>query len=76
MIQKQKITAAGTDTTGYSYTTAGRLSSVVYASGTLVSYTRDGNGRIQSVSVTLPGGSASTVVSNVTYQPFGPVSGY
>ncbi|MFC3654113.1 hypothetical protein ACFONN_21420, partial [Dyella humi] len=27
-------------------------------------------------SVTLPGGSASTVVSNVTYQPFGPVSGY
>jgi RHS repeat-associated protein len=76
VIQKQQITSAGTDTTGYSYTTAERLSGIVYASGTLVSYARDGDGRIQSVGVTPPGGSASTTVSSVTYQPFGPVSGY
>ena len=76
VIQKQQITSAGTDTTAYSYTAAERLSGIVYPSGTLVSYTRDGDGRIQSVSVTPPGGSASGVVSSVTYQPFGPVSGY
>ncbi|QRN54979.1 RHS repeat-associated core domain-containing protein [Dyella caseinilytica] len=76
VIQKQQVTAAGTDTTGYSYTAAGRLSGIVYPSGTLVSYARDGDGRIQTVTVTPPGGTASAVVSNVTYQPFGPVSGY
>lgn len=76
VVQKKATTAAATDTVGYSYTAAGRLSGVVYSDGTMVSYTRDGDGRIQSVSVTPPGGSAGTVVSHVTYQPFGPVSGY
>jgi RHS repeat-associated protein len=76
VVQKQQITATGTDTTGYSYTAARRLSGIVYPSGTLVSYTRDGDGRIQSISVTPPNGTASTAVSGVTYQPFGPVSGY
>jgi RHS repeat-associated protein len=76
VIQKQQITSAGTDTTGYSVTAAGRLSGIVYPSSTMVSYSRDADGRIQSISVTPPTGSASTAVSNVTYQPFGPVSGY
>ncbi|GAB2574754.1 RHS repeat protein [Dyella jejuensis] len=76
VIQKQQITAAGTDTTTYSYTAAGRLSSIAYPSGTRVSYTRDGDGRIQAIAVTPPNGTASTVVSNVTYQPFGPVASY
>ena len=76
VIQKQQITAAGTDATGYSISNGGRLSGIVYPSGSLVSYTRDGDGRIQSIGVTLPSGAASTAVSGVTYQPFGPVSGY
>ncbi|MFK2873628.1 RHS repeat-associated core domain-containing protein [Dyella lipolytica] len=76
VIQKQQITATNTDTTGYSITQAGRLSGIVYPSGTLVSYTRDGDGRIQSISLTPVNGTASTAVSGVTYQPFGPVSGY
>jgi len=76
VIQKQQITAAGTDTLAYRYTNANRLSGIVYPSGTQVSYTRDGDGRIQSITATLPNGTASTVVSHVTYQPFGPVSGY
>jgi RHS repeat-associated protein len=76
VIQKQQITAAGTDTTGYRYTNADRLSGITYPSGTQVSYTRDSNGRIQAITATPPNGTASTVVSNVTYQPFGPVSGY
>ncbi|QAU23526.1 RHS repeat protein [Dyella sp. M7H15-1] len=76
VIQKQQITAAGTDTTGYRYTNADRLSGITYPSGTQVSYTRDSNGRIQAITATPPNGTASTVVSNVSYQPFGPVSGY
>ncbi|QAU24556.1 hypothetical protein EO087_11630 [Dyella sp. M7H15-1] len=38
--------------------------------------TRDSNGRIQAITAMPPHGTASTVVSNVSYQPFGPVSGY
>ena len=76
VIQKQQVTAAGTDSIGYSYTAASRLSGMVYPSGSLVSYTRDGDGRIQGVTVTPSNGSASTAVSQVTYQPFGPISGY
>jgi RHS repeat-associated protein len=76
VIQKQQITTSNTDTMGYSITNGGRLSGIVYPDGTLASYTRDGDGRIQSISVTPPSGTASTVVSGVTYQPFGPVSGY
>lgn len=76
VIEKQQITGTTTDTTGYAYTAAGRLSGVVYPSGTLVTYTRDSDGRIQSLSVTPPHGTASTAVSSVTWQPFGPVSGY
>jgi len=76
VIEKQQITGTTTATTGYAYTAAGRLSGMVYPSGTLVTYTRDSDGRIQSLSVTPPNGTASTAVSSVTYQPFGPVSGY
>jgi YD repeat-containing protein len=76
VIQKQQITAAGTDNTGYRYTNADRLSGITYPSGTQVSYTRDSNGRIQAITATPPNGTAGTVVGNVSYQPFGPVSGY
>ncbi|TNY25593.1 hypothetical protein BV497_13175 [Fulvimonas soli] len=76
VIEKQQITGTGTATTGYAYTAAGRLSGIVYPSGTMVTYARDSDGRIQSLSVTPPNGTASTAVSSVTYQPFGPVSGY
>lgn len=76
VIEKQQIVGTTTNTTGYAYTAAGRLNGIVYPSSTLVTYTRDSDGRIQSLSVTPPNGTASTVVSSVTYQPFGPVSGY
>jgi RHS repeat-associated protein len=69
-------TNATTDVTGYRYTAAGRLSGITYPSGTSVVYARDGDGRIQSISVTPPNGAANTAVSSVTYQPFGPVTGY
>jgi RHS repeat-associated protein len=76
VIQKQQIIGSTTDTTAYTISAAGRLSGIAYPSGTTASYARDGDGRIQSVSVTPINGTASTAVSNVTYQPFGPVSSY
>jgi RHS repeat-associated protein len=74
--RKQQVTASGADTTSYAYTPAGRLSGITYPDGGAVSYARDTDGRIQSISVTPAGGSARTVVSAVTYLPFGPVSSY
>jgi RHS repeat-associated protein len=74
--RKQQVTASGTDTTSYAYTDAGRLSGMTYPDGSVVSYARDTDGRIQGISVTPAGGSAAVVVSAVTYLPFGPVSGY
>jgi len=76
VIEKQQILNGTTDTTGYAISAAGRLSSLVYPSGTQVSYSRDGDGRIQTITMTPPSGAASTAVSAVTYQPFGPISGY
>lgn len=65
-----------TDSTRYTYTQAGRLRGTTYPSGTQAIYTRDRNGRIQSVAVTPSNDTASELVSNVTYLPFGPITGY
>jgi RHS repeat-associated protein len=73
---KQQVTSAGTDTTIYSYTAANRLNGITYPSGTQVSYAFDTDGRIQSATLSPVGGSASTVVSSITYMPFGPINGY
>ncbi len=74
--RKQQVTAAATDTTGYAYTLADRLSGMTYPSGTQASYAFDNDGRIQGVTLTPLGGSASAAVSSISYQPFGPISSY
>ncbi|HEX7814588.1 RHS repeat-associated core domain-containing protein [Dyella sp.] len=76
VIQKRQTQSAVTDTTTYVYTLASRISQVAYPSGALVQYTRNNLGQITSVTATPSGGATQTVVSNVTYLPFGPVSGY
>lgn len=76
VIQKTQIIGTQTDTTTYTLTLADRLRGITYPSGTVVSYTRDGDGRILSITVTPSKGTATTAVSSITYQPFGPVSGY
>jgi RHS repeat-associated protein len=62
--------------TGYSYDSSGRLSSMTYPSGRVVNYTRDPLGRISQITTLAPGGSIQTVVSAVTYQPFGSTKGW
>lgn len=74
----EKIQFVGTTkyTTFYTYNLASRLMGVTYPDGASVTYTRDADGRIASVSATPVGGVATTVVSAITYLPFGPATGY
>ena len=75
LLTETRISGSATLLTAYTYDGARRVSSVTYPSGWTVSYTRDVMGRITAISVQPPGGSpAIPILSNVTYQPFGPVS--
>lgn len=75
VIQKMQVVGSNTYTTAYTRSLAGRILGITHPSGDQVAYTRDGNGRISGVSVTTSAGT-TTVVSNVAYEPFGPVSSY
>jgi RHS repeat-associated protein len=60
-----------TYTTSYQYTGDNSLKKITYPSGRMAEYVRDGAGRIQQIKVTF-NGSTTTLVSNVSYYPFGP----
>jgi len=78
IIEKKQVMSSFTDITNYSYTEANRLGGVSTPDHTAISYTHDSDGRISGVQVTPAGGTTAppTVVSNITYLPFGPISSY
>lgn len=78
VIQKRQVTASQTDTTLYAYTPGDRLSSMSTPDQTAISYTYDSDGRVSGVQVTPAGASTAppTVVSSISYLPFGPVTSY
>jgi YD repeat-containing protein len=61
---------------GYRYDSSGRLDQLTYPSGRIVNYSFDGLGRVSGVTTTKPDAQQHTVVSGVTYHPFGGVKGY
>lgn len=61
--------------TGYSYDAAGRLTDITYPSGRKVAYGFDALGRIRQIDTTYLG-VTQTAVTNVSYQPFGPVKSF
>ena len=69
--QKRQIVGAVTLTTTYGYDLGGRLVSIAYPSGKQVAYAYDAAGRVSGVTA-----SGQTLVSGVTYLPFGGVSGW
>ena len=74
MVNESRVIGTVTLNTVYTYDAASRLSSIVYPSGFVVAYSRDSMGRTTAVSAQPPDGSpAVPVLSNVAYQPFGPV---
>jgi len=78
VIQKMQETSGNNDITHYSYTAANQLSSESTPDQTAISYTYDSNGRISGVQVTPSGATTAspTVVSAISYLPFGPISSY
>ncbi len=59
---------------GYGYNASGQLASVVLPSGQTVQYGYNSNNQVSSV--TLLGSPNVTILSNVTYDPFGPITGW
>jgi len=73
--QKKQVTSGVTLATQYTYTLADRLASLTYPSGAVVTYTRDTVGRVKTVTWKANAtSSATTLVSNATYYPFGPLN--
>jgi RHS repeat-associated protein len=75
VIQKSQTVAGHTDVTSYTRSPGGKILSITHPSGDQVTYSYDADGHVSSVTATTASG-ISTLVSNVTYLPFGPVSGY
>lgn len=75
IIQKSQTVNGHTDVTSYTRSLGGKILSVTYPSGNQVTYGYDANGRVNGITATTSGGTTN-LVSNVTYLPFGPVSGY
>jgi len=74
MAYKHQLNAGAYDVT-YKYDKVGRVTQVIEPRGTVINYTRDAAGRITKVTYHLNGQTVdTTVVSNVTYYPFGPVA--
>jgi RHS repeat-associated protein len=71
--QEARTTGPGRLLTQYGYDAASRVVSIRYPSGWKTSYSRDSMGRPISIQAQPPSGSAITLASTISYQPFGPV---
>lgn len=72
-MQSETRVIAGTPyITGYRYDEAGRLAGIDYPTGRAINYGYDDQGRIRKIS-TVQGGTASDIITDVSYMPFGPV---
>ena len=71
----QAVANGPTRAVAYQHDLADRVSRIIYPSGAVVTYQRDATGRISGVQVKrTPTTTVETLVSQVTYQPFGPLS--
>ncbi|MGB6686312.1 MAG: DUF6531 domain-containing protein, partial [Terracidiphilus sp.] len=76
LLTDARSTSAANLTTAYTYDPANRIASITYPSGTAVTYSRDTMGRVTSASVLPSGGTSTLVASSVSYEPFGPDTGF
>jgi RHS repeat-associated protein len=78
VIEKMQQTSTNNDITHYSYTAANRLSGESTPDQTAISYTYDSDGHVNGVTATPSGATTAspTVVSAITWLPFGPISSY
>ena len=76
MVRKVQATNGQTFTLRYAYTKSGQLSSLTYPDGSTADYVRDAQGRVTEVGVTSPGGSREVLLTDASYAPFGPATGW
>ena len=72
---ESRVISGVTYATSYGYDSAGRLISVLYPGGRQVAYTLDSMGRVQQIA-TSKNSITQTILSGVTYRPFGPVQSF
>ncbi|MES2321015.1 MAG: hypothetical protein V4633_02005 [Pseudomonadota bacterium] len=72
MTSETRTIAGAAYTTGYRFDSHGRLAGMTYPSGRSIDYVFDAMGRISQVSTT-KNGTATPLLTQVSYQPFGPV---
>ena len=70
-IQKTQTTGTIIKTVSYAYDSLGRMNSITYPSGKVLTYGFDGQGRINSEAL-----NGVNLVSAITYQPFGPAKSW
>jgi RHS repeat-associated protein len=73
LVRRTSVVSGETYELTWGYDGAGRLNSLTYPSGTVVAYARDNRGRIVGIDVTPANASATTLISDVAYLPFGPI---
>ena len=71
LIQKKQTTGTVIKTVSYAYDSFGRMNSITYPSGKVLTYGFDGQGRINSMAL-----NGVNLVSAITYQPFGPAKSW
>jgi YD repeat-containing protein len=84
VIKKTQVSGSGssalTQVVQYVYGTSGnvngKLTSIVYPTGLSIGYTYDAAGRVLGLTLTPVAGTATPVVSGITYAPFGGVTGW
>jgi RHS repeat-associated protein len=77
VISKQQTSGGVTLTTSHAYNaTTGQLASTTYPSGATISYSYDADGRVSTMGYQPPGGAASSLLSEIAYQPFGPAASW
>ncbi|MEJ7746429.1 MAG: RHS repeat-associated core domain-containing protein [Luteimonas sp.] len=76
LVRKVQTTNAKVFTLRYAYTPGGRLQRLTYPNGASVDYVRNTQGQVSDVGITPAGGTRQVLLSQATYAPFGPATGW
>ncbi len=76
LVRKVQTTNGKAFSLRYAYTLSGQLKTVTYPGGAVVTYFRDGQGRITQVNAKPAGGTTQVLLKQATYHPFGSVAGW
>ena len=74
MLAERRVNGTNTLLTAYTYDAASRVSSIVYPSGAVSSFTRDSAGRVIRMPFAATGGDQANSLFTITHLPFGPVN--